>query len=720
MRATHLLLAAGLAAAAAAPAVAQDASFEAQTEVVSVEVPVNVVDRDGHPLRGLSADQFEVSDDAGVRELSGFEVIDLTTSEESRRDADSSHQVLASRSRRHFLFLFDLSFSNPTAIVRARLAAREFLLRELHPSDLAAVATFSLQRGPKLVVTFTPDRAQVARGIDTLGLRSPSDLLAERDPLQFMIAPPDVDTLGLMASQRSDGGNVAEIQADQLVNEHMRVLAHVADQTERQHAQSRITGFTSGLGDLARALDAVAGRKQVILFSEGIDSLLMLGRDPSSEEYETDTQNLLSGRIWMTDSDSRFGNTQMQNDLNRMLEEFRRADCVVHTIDIGGLRADVAGKPGATARPNGQEVLFFMANETGGELFRNANDFGEQLGRVLERSSVTYLLSFQRSDLPADGSYHKLRVRVRDLPPGARISHRAGYYAPRPFPELHPLEKNLLASDGIASGAARRDVQLDVLSAPFRANATHSYVPVVLEVQGKSLLTGHTGDDLDIEIYGYVSDSKGEMRDFFTQKVRVDLGRARRILETSGLKYYGHFDLAPGQYRVRILVRNGQTGRTGVESVSLSVPAYDAKEPFLLPPFFIAGESSWLMIRERDDEAGGATVVYPFTVNGEPYVPAAKPVLETDRRASLCLVGYNLGDGELRLEGRVVGADGSEQPAPSLALTARTNTGIAGLDKLLATFEPEGLAPGDYVLQVAVLDAAGDRREDSSVPFTVR
>ena len=37
-----------------------------------------------------------------------------------------------------------------------------------------------------------------------------------------------------------------------------------------------------------------------------------------------------------------------------------------------------------------------------------------------------------------------------------------------------------------------------------------------------------------------------------------------------------------------------------------------------------------------------------------------------------------------------------------LALLERTITGIEGLDKLLATFRPDGLEAGDYTLEVAL------------------
>jgi hypothetical protein len=46
--------------AAASPAAPP--RFEETTQVVAVEVPVNVVDREGHPVRGLTAADFEVFD----------------------------------------------------------------------------------------------------------------------------------------------------------------------------------------------------------------------------------------------------------------------------------------------------------------------------------------------------------------------------------------------------------------------------------------------------------------------------------------------------------------------------------------------------------------------------------------------------------------------------------------------------------------------------------
>jgi VWFA-related protein len=706
---------------------ASDTRFEGTSDVLAVEVPVNVVGRDGKPVRGLTAADFEVFDEGDRQAVTNFEVIDLDVLTPEGKPApgatapvrDLSQEPVSSTARRHFMLLFDLSFSSPTAVLRARLAAREFLLNALHPTDLAAVATFSLEHGPRLVVTFTPDRSQLARAIDTLGARNPADR-AERDPLRFLIAAPDltVNTGSGNSDSDDDAGGTRDLRAvaDQTLLEHLKAISGEVEKSEKAYDRSRIRALTRSLGDLAKSLDTVKGRKHLIYFSEGFDSRLLLGRNPSGEEAEQEQQDIHQNRLWKVDTDNRFGNPELQAAVNDMLEQFRRADCVIQAVDIGGLRA--VNDADNVQRGFGQDALFVMADGTGGELFKDANKLGDQLNRVLERTDVTYLLTFQRSDLKTNGAFRKLRVKA-NLPPGARLFHRAGYYAPRPFKDLHPLEKNLLASDGIASAAPRRDLEISLLTAPFRAASRFAYVPVIIEVGGRSLLSGQSGDKLNVEFYTYVSDDKGEMKDFFSQVVALDLAKARQAMLSTGLKYYGHLDLPPGQYRVRVLVRNADTGRTGVESAALTVPPYDAAQPVLLPPMFLEAPGSWLLVRERVGDSQQASVVYPFTVKGEPYVPAARPALSRKDTVRLCLVAYNLGKGELNVAGEVLGSDGRALPGGHLSVVERTSTGIEGLDKLVATFQPTGLLAGDYVLRVAVTDPTTGSRRTNSVPFVV-
>lgn len=699
----------------------EDAVFEGLADVVEVQVPVNVVGRDGVPVRGLTAEDFVVLDRGDRREITGFEVIDLEVLEPAPGAAAEVTEQIPSAARRHFLLLFDLTFASPAAVTKAREAAREFVLRELHPSDLVAVATFSMDFGARLVVTFTPDRAQLARAVDTLGAPRLLEQQAAVDPLRFMIVDPERSSMSSSFSQTS-GANESPLQAspEVEVQAYLNVIANEMDKAERSYERGQVASWMGSLGELAKALGSVQGRKHVVLFSEGFDGRLMLGRGPDAwdPDAERDRLAISTGQHWFVDTDEIYGNTALQNHVTRMLEEFRRNDCIIQAVDISGLGSESARE--RRAATVGQDALFYLANETGGTLFEDTNDLGRDLRDVLERSAVTYVLAFQPDEVVPDGSYHRLRVELRgDRRRGTTVTHREGYYAPRPFEDLHPLEKSLLASDAIASAADREELDLDVLAAPFRAGPGHAYVPVIIEVDGKKLLADQEVGTLAAEIYVYVSDRDGQMRDFFTQLVSLDLSEeGRAAMRETGLKYYGHLDLEPGRYLVRVLVRNAGTGRTGVRSVRVEVPEYGEELPQILPPFFLEPMGRWVLVREKAS-AGSDTVVYPFTVNGSPFVPSARPEIRRGEEADFCLVGYNLPDGELEIEGTVVTEEGEELDVGSLSLDERTVTGLSGVDKLLGHFRVDHLASGSYTLRVGLHQPDTGLTQFNSIPFRV-
>lgn len=718
------LLLAGL---APAPAAAQDEArpereerFEGRADVVEVQIPVNVADRQGNPVRGLTAADFTVIDRGKRREVTDLRVVDLALiSPADAAGGARAMEVIPAAARRHFLLLFDLSFSTPASVVKAREAAHRFVLGNLHATDLAAVVIYSLDRGPRLLVTFTPDRAQLARAIDTLGAPRLLDQRAEIDPLRFMIDDPETAarTSSTFAQQGGVAGNFAGIAAAE-VQAYLSIIAEQFDRQRKSYNRGRITSWMTGLEEMANVLRSVEGRKHVVLFSEGFDGRLLFGRGPDGldPEAQEDQFFLETGQSFRVDSDDIYGNTGLQRTALDMLEKFKRADCVIQAIDISGLGSEDADD--RRARQVGQDALYYLANETGGRLYEDANDLGRQLDGLLESTSVTYILTIQPDDLAADGSFHPLTVRA-DLPRGAQLSHRAGYFAPRPFEDLHPLEKALMAADGIAAGASQTRIPLNVLAASFRANPERAYVPVIIEVDGAALLAGHEGNQLKTEFYAYVSNAQGEMKDFFTQMVNLELsGNGRATMEQSGLKYYGHLDLAPGDYLIRVLVRNAATGATGVESVPLTVPIFEAAAPELLPPFFPEPQGRWFLVREQTTNEQGS-VVYPFTVNGSPYVPAAEPVVSPGEASDLVLVAYNLDPSAVELDGVVTAADGRELPASELFLVERTVTGIGGLDKLLARFRIDDLPSGSYTLKIALSQPGAGVMQSNSIPFRV-
>jgi hypothetical protein len=363
-----------------------------------------------------------------------------------------------------------------------------------------------------------------------------------------------------------------------------------------------------------------------------------------------------------------------------------------------------------------------MASATGGEFIRNANELTGELDKLLDRTGLTYLLVYQPRKLDRPGQFHRLRVKVNAS--GARVSTRSGYYEPKPFRAFSPIERVLAAGDLVMGGAAREDVPARLLTAAFAAEAGAAQVPVILEIPGASLIAGEAGDQTGVEIYAYAADANGTLADYLNQTVALDLTKLKGNLEAGGLKFYGTMHLPPGAYTVRSLVRNVSTGRSGVQTATLEVPAIPGDRPFVLPPIFEEAPGRWIMVRGSPrPDAPARAVEYPFAVAGESFIPAALPALRNGEEAKLSLFTYNFGGGSqpapLEVRAEVVGSDGQGRSA-ALRLTRESNGEKGGGRKLQMTFKPEGLAPGRYALKVAVADGASRRSAESFGLFEVK
>jgi VWFA-related protein len=709
------VLAATVWAGSAQPASAQ--GFAESTDVVVVEVPVQVV-REGEPVRGLSAADFEVYDGRKKVEITGFEVLDLYAPGQKKARLPIS-------ARRHFLLLFDLAFSDARAVVRAREAARDLVLQGLHPEDLAAVATYSSSRGPQLVLGFTADRRQIDAALDTLGIVPDPD--TPPDPLRLVVAQRDetdrpADTRSAVQSRRGAGfATEGSLETEGLHNEailsELGSMGKLGERTNTASQRNAVTAFARSFTDLGKLMGSVLGRKYVVLLSEGFDTSLTTGSTDQKERDEL-AQDTLEGNVWEASSEEVFGDTKSLNEIEGMLESFRRADCVIQAVDIGGLRAAGASASDTPGRAGGKDSLFQMARGTGGDLIENANDLSGAMDKMLKRTGVTYVLSFQPEKLKRDGAYRKLRVELKGAPRGTRVVHRPGYFAPKPYAEMTSLEKLLETASQITSGEERGSIDAAVLAAPFRVAGETAYVPVVIEVDGPGLLAGTQGATLPAEIYVYALDEAGAIHDFLAQSFGLETAKAGPALQQSGLKFFGHLDLAPGSYSVRTLVRNGLTGAYSLRVVPVEVPAWGEGKPFLLPPFVPEPPGRWMMARETQ-KPGEPQVSYPFMQKGQPYIPASRPVLGSGEETAVSLVGYNWGTGELKAESKILTRDGKEAGTGAIRLLDREGGGAAGPDRMAAALRVPKLQPGEYRLQVTLTNAAGTS-QTSTTAFVVK
>lgn len=330
-----------------------DSAVREAVGVSLVEVPANVLDGDGKPVRGLTKEDFEVFDDGKKVALESLDVSEFPASKGTLVARREEFQLV----RRKFVLLFDLSFSTPAELTRARDGARRFVREQMGEADIAAVGTVSVKGEVQLLQNLTRDRERLAAAIETV---KPPDTLSRHET--------DVSPV--------DGGKA------QFSREEVEWL----NQPGHAREASWMTRLLEALTAVARSLKAVDGRKHVVLFSHGFDI--------------------------MTDD------TRLLRALEPVIAEYRLDDCVLHTIDLAGL----------SARHSDQEVLFALATETGGHLMENSNDFSGQLDRVLEATSVVYVLTFKPSLTGRPGRFHELKVR--SLRKGTKVFARAGYVEP--------------------------------------------------------------------------------------------------------------------------------------------------------------------------------------------------------------------------------------------------------------------------------------------------
>ena len=605
----------------AIPLLAVAQKFEEKVTVSYVEVPVTVLGKDNAPVRGLTRANFEILDGGQKREIESFDAIDFAAAEGATVKAISP---LNPASRRNFLLLFDLSYSNPQAIGRAQTAARNFIARSIGGRDLVAVGVVDIDRGFRFVTAFTTDR-----NLLTAAIADPKNFRAS-DPLQIsgstiLEIPPDQAAAGQ--------GQGAEIAL-----ENMRDIGRLSGRLDDAQRRTRVKKQVELLGDIAEVLDRLAGRKHLVLLSEGFDPRLVQGRAAGSSGTELEEDLAIQhGEVWKVDSDKRFGSPDSQNAIQLMANEFRRADVVLHAVDIQGVRVANDVRGGAMFNSNGG--LFILANATGGTVFRNSNDITAEFDRLARQHDVVYVLGF-RAPVGRAGQFHDLKVRVNV--PNVRVQHRGGYYEPS---AEGAVERSLSTAEVIINDIPQDDIRFDALAAAFPREGAKTQVPMVLEISGPDLVQHAKNNRATTDVFVYAFDENGIVRDTVYQRVTLDMTQVGERLKQNGVRFYGTLDLPPGKYALKSLVRIDETNRKGFRRVDLEVPAEG--DVSVVRPLFFADAGDWVMVKATGDDPNAP---YPFALGADPFIPSATATLRKGEPRLFTVFVYNADRDELSWE----------------------------------------------------------------------
>lgn len=285
------------------------------------------------------------------------------------------------------------------------------------------------------------------------------------------------------------------------------------------------------------------------------------------------------------------------------------------------------------------------------------------------------------------------------------------------------------------------DLTFEVNAVAVPGSGGKALVPIVVEIDGAALLDRGQGVLGRVEVYAYAIDAAGKIGDFLVQAFTLDAEKLGEVLWQSGPRFQGSLHLPPGDYRLRILVRESQSKAAGLRELPLSIagpPAAGAAPAAaqLGPPLFDEPRSrdSWIPVRAATPPEQGLleeSVVelekrwqrgkdaYPLTTDGRALVPAALPVLASDMplRLYLPIEGMPAGAGKAELldGGKVVANVPLQAPGEEAVQT------LAGKSSLRAfQITPPALPPGRYTLRVSFGPVVSPARDVLLVPREAR
>lgn len=688
-------------------------AYQYKVKVFLVDLQVFITDKEGKFVDGLKPEDFVIIDEGKQQEISHFDYV-----------VHSSNNIdLISRSspahRRHFFLLFDLTFATSKGVVNAREAALTFIEKQILPTDLVAVATYSAYQGLKVLVNFTSDKRQLKQVISSLGLLKASHLISDPNGYNFESLIQALESEAQAASGMESAGMRAE--ADEALAEMFASLK----KTDAETYLSIVANFIDQLENLGAALNAIRGKKNIIYFSEGFDGKVLMGS--SFKDKDKDTDAFLRGEFHKLDKD-RYGDATMRLRMDKMLKKFLGSDCEIQAIDIGGLRAEkAAGRFDEVQR--GQTTLFLMAEETGGVLYKNMNDLNRALNDILNATSQYYAIGYYPKEIGDEGKYRKIKVKVNRS--GLNVDTRRGYYEDKPYKKYSALEKRIKLAEYISKDIIDNTIEFDALVPVFPGVEILDRVPVFLQFPGKQFLGKKGKKPTNLAIYGYLINDYGYYKDFFNANITINPNKSEKKLESHGIKYFDMLLTTPGNHKVKLIVQNSDTGEIGSKIYYISAPDFKSNELVMTPPIFLDNDMQWILSRGYDPynpegKKAGLPVSYPFTIRNGEFIPAVIPEVRVGQPAQFCLKVYNLmlhpeaKVPQTTMDFQIIDQEGKSYKVQKISLANKPTQGEHNCFELVFQFMLEQLPPGKYQFKVTIADNLARQKVQSSSPIILK
>jgi VWFA-related protein len=378
------------AAALQQPAQPPRPSFSTSVDIVSVDV--NVIDRNGRPVRDLGAGDFTLAVDGRPRKIASAQFISVTAPQDAAAPAPAEYTTnVGAPPGRLIVIVVDRGSIAPVRSKDVFAAAARFVER-LSPAD--RVALYSIPSGA--AVDFTTDRDAISSALQrTDGQANPGPgnrNIGIAEALGFeqgnRITIEDVTNRECGGTTGREGGGSEVMLCRKLVNEEAQIVA--------SYAHERARNTLAGLHSILERLGTSDTPKTILLISEGL---------------------VVDGE--------RFAAAGLARAI-------AAAHATIYTLKPEPSESDASQPrlPQGRSRDRAvyEEGLNTVTRAGGGELFRVIADPDFAFERVATELSGYYLLGFEPEPSDRDGKEHTIQVRTQrsDVAVRSRLQFSVG------------------------------------------------------------------------------------------------------------------------------------------------------------------------------------------------------------------------------------------------------------------------------------------------------
>lgn len=666
-----------------------------------IQVDVTVTDKKGKIVTDLKPEDFEIYENGKKQTITNFSFIssspETKTSPTPKPDKNEIGvpippiQIRPEQVRRTIALVVDdlgLSFESTHFVKRA---LKKFVDEQMQPNDLVAIIRTGSGMGA--LQQFTSDKNLLYSAIEKISWNA----MGRAGVSAFApIEPSPLEDMQEMGADISDEDVEEDNQRTRQFNEFREDIFSIG-------TLGAINFIVKGMGELP-------GRKSIMLFSDGFAICSQNNPDRCA---------------------------RMIDQVKQLTDLCNRAAVTIYTQDARGLAytgitaADrVGGNPQAIQNAlstrseqlfSNQEGLSYLANQTGGQAIFNNNNLNLGLEKMLEDTKGYYLIAYQPDSDTFDSEtrkFNKLEVKLNQK--DYNVRYRSGFFGiedseiRRTLPENSTPQQQIMKA--LTSPFAANGINLKLNTLFGRDDKLNPFVHSFLHVEGENLKFIDTDQEgVKKVVFDVLAVNFGEngvptdqISKTYTLTVKGD--GYQKIME-DGFVYNFIFPIKkPGAYQMRVAIRDSNNSNVGSANQFIEIP--DLKKNKLVLSSLVLEN----LTLKQWEELSKNTSTVPIERQSNPMQDTS---LRRFKRNSILRYGNEIYNAKL---------DKTQKPNLStkirifrdnkLILDGKTKefnlleqTDMKRLRFTGAISLGTELLPGDYVLQIIVIDNLAKKKD---------